>query len=96
MNHISLELQDEAVKQFFLDLPAFTEVLGSWLQSKSGQWRPNVLRFSLNLLGDLQTALRQTSPSLGKAAGYQTTACNSDAAGEFPSDLAIVRRYGNH
>jgi methionyl-tRNA synthetase len=32
-------------EQFFLDLPAFTEVLGSWLQSKSGQWRPNVLRF---------------------------------------------------
>jgi methionyl-tRNA synthetase len=41
-------------EQFFLDLPAFTEVLGRWLQSKSGQWRPNVLKFSLNLLGDLQ------------------------------------------
>ena len=41
-------------EQFFLDLPAFTEVLGSWLQSKSGLWRTNVLRFSLNLLGDLQ------------------------------------------
>jgi methionyl-tRNA synthetase len=40
-------------EQFFLDLPAFTEALGSWLQSKSGQWRPNVLKFSLNLLGDL-------------------------------------------
>jgi methionyl-tRNA synthetase len=41
-------------EQFFLDLPAFAEVLGSWLQSKSGLWRPNVLKFSLNLLGDLQ------------------------------------------
>jgi methionyl-tRNA synthetase len=41
-------------EQFFLDLPAFAEVLGGWLQSKSGQWRPNVLKFSLNLLGDLQ------------------------------------------
>ena len=41
-------------EQFFLDLPAFTDVLGSWLQGKSGQWRPNVLKFSLNLLGDLQ------------------------------------------
>jgi methionyl-tRNA synthetase len=41
-------------EQFFLDLPAFTDVLGSWLQSKSGQWRSNVLKFSLNLLGDLQ------------------------------------------
>src|SRR6201997_3689309 len=41
-------------EHYFLDLPAFTEALGSWLQSKSGQWRPNVLKFSLNLLQDLQ------------------------------------------
>jgi len=41
-------------EQFFLDLPAFADALGSWLQGKSGQWRPNVLKFSLNLLGDLQ------------------------------------------
>jgi methionyl-tRNA synthetase len=41
-------------EHYFLDLPAFTDVLGSWLQSKSGQWRPNVLKFSLNLLDDLQ------------------------------------------
>src|SRR5262252_3442614 len=41
-------------EQLFLDLPAFTEVLGTWLQSKTGLWRPNVLRFSLNLLNDLQ------------------------------------------
>src|SRR6201987_4300148 len=27
-------------EHYFLDLPAFTEVLGAWLQSKSGQWRP--------------------------------------------------------
>ena len=41
-------------EHYFLDLPAFAEALGSWLQSKSGQWRPNVLKFSLNLLDDLQ------------------------------------------
>jgi methionyl-tRNA synthetase len=41
-------------EQFFLDLPAFADVIGTWLQSKSGQWRPNVLKFSLNLLGELQ------------------------------------------
>jgi methionyl-tRNA synthetase len=41
-------------EQFFLDLPAFTEVLGTWLQSKTGQWRTNVLRFSLNLLSEMQ------------------------------------------
>ena len=29
-------------------------MLGSWLQAKAGHWRPNVLKFSLNLLDDLQ------------------------------------------
>jgi methionyl-tRNA synthetase len=41
-------------EQYFLDLPSFTEVLGKWLQSKQGQWRPNVLNFSLNLLDELR------------------------------------------
>src|SRR6202012_3022967 len=41
-------------EHFFFALPAFAEVLGGWLQSKRGQWRPNVLKFSLNLLEELQ------------------------------------------
>ena len=41
-------------EHFFLDLPAFADVLGTWLQGKSGLWRPNVLKFSLNLLDDLK------------------------------------------
>src|SRR5690348_6214904 len=41
-------------EHYFLDLPAFTDVLGQWLKSKEGAWRPNVLKFSLNLLDDLQ------------------------------------------
>src|SRR6201997_4078410 len=41
-------------EHYFLDLPAFTEALGDWLKSKEGHWRPNVLKFSLNLLDDLQ------------------------------------------
>jgi len=45
---------------------------------------------------DLQTALHQTSPSLGNAAGYQAPACDTSAATEeFPSNLAVVRRYGH-
>ncbi|TAK68445.1 MAG: methionine--tRNA ligase [Actinomycetota bacterium] len=40
-------------EHFFLDLPAFSEALGSWLQSRQ-DWRPNVLKFSMNLLDDLQ------------------------------------------
>jgi len=41
-------------EHFFFDLPAFADVLGTWLQSKRGVWRPNVLNFSLNLLNDLK------------------------------------------
>jgi len=40
-------------EHYFLDLPAFADVLGSWLQAKDN-WRPNVLKFSLNLLDDLR------------------------------------------
>src|SRR6516162_9217795 len=28
-------------EHYFLDLPAFTDVLGDWLRSKEGHWRPN-------------------------------------------------------
>jgi methionyl-tRNA synthetase len=41
-------------EHFFLDLPAFTDALATWLKSKEGSWRPNVLKFSMNLLDDLQ------------------------------------------
>lgn len=44
---------------------------------------------------DLNTALRQTSPTLGKAAGYQAPACNSQAANEFPSNFVVARTNGN-
>jgi len=39
--------------QFFLELPAFADALGSWLQTRRN-WRPNVLRFTRNLLGELK------------------------------------------
>ena len=39
--------------QFFLELPAFAETLGTWLQSRT-DWRPNVLKFSQNLIEDLK------------------------------------------
>jgi methionyl-tRNA synthetase len=40
-------------QHFFLDLPALADALGAWLQTRT-DWRPNVLRFSLNLLDDLR------------------------------------------
>jgi methionyl-tRNA synthetase len=41
-------------EHFFLDLPAFSESLGSWLQTKEGLWRPNVYKFTRNLLDDMR------------------------------------------
>jgi methionyl-tRNA synthetase len=40
-------------EQYFLDLPAFANVLGDWLK-KQDHWRQNVQKFSLNLLDDLK------------------------------------------
>ncbi|MDP9797882.1 methionyl-tRNA synthetase [Catenuloplanes nepalensis] len=40
-------------EHFFLDLPGFVQALNSWLDTREG-WRPNVLRFSKNLVDDLQ------------------------------------------
>ena len=40
-------------EHLFLDLPAFTGALGSWLSTRT-EWRPNVLKFSMNLLDDLR------------------------------------------
>ena len=39
--------------QFFLDLPALVDSLEAWLRTRDA-WRPNVLKFSLNLLGDVR------------------------------------------
>jgi methionyl-tRNA synthetase len=40
-------------EQFFLDLPALVDSLDAWLRTRDA-WRPNVLKFSLNLLGDVR------------------------------------------
>lgn len=39
-------------EHFFLDLPKLADQLGAWLETRS-DWRPNVLKFSHNLLEDL-------------------------------------------
>jgi methionyl-tRNA synthetase len=43
-------------QHFFLDLPALAEALRTWLEGResSGTWRPNVIRFSLNILDDIK------------------------------------------
>ena len=40
-------------EHFFLDLPALADALGDWLKGRT-DWRPNVLKFSLNLIADLK------------------------------------------
>ncbi len=43
-------------QHFFLDLPALAEALLEWLDGReaSGTWRPNVIRFSQNILADIR------------------------------------------
>ncbi len=43
-------------QHFFLDLPALAGALRDWLEGReaSGTWRPNVIRFSLNILDDIR------------------------------------------
>ncbi len=40
-------------EHFFLDLPALADSLGDWLRTRD-DWRPNVLRFTLNLIDDMR------------------------------------------
>ncbi len=40
-------------EHFFLDLPALAGALGEWLATRN-DWRPNVMKFSLNLLKELR------------------------------------------
>ena len=43
-------------QHFFLDLPALADALTTYLQGReaSGTWRPNVIKFSMNLIEDLR------------------------------------------
>lgn len=43
-------------QHFFLDLPALADVLRTWLEGReaSGTWRPNVIKFSMNILDEIK------------------------------------------
>lgn len=43
---------------------------------------------------DLHTTLRKTSPALGTAAGFETSACDTEASHKFPN-MVVARRYGH-
>ncbi len=40
-------------EHFFLDLPSLADALGSWLETRR-DWRPNVLKYSQNLIAELR------------------------------------------
>ena len=46
----------EETQHVFLDLPALADALKSWLDEReaSGTWRPNVIKFSQNILEDIR------------------------------------------
>ena len=43
-------------QHYFLDLPALADALGAWLDDReaSGEWRPNVIKFSQNILAEIR------------------------------------------
>ncbi|HWF03767.1 MAG TPA: hypothetical protein VHA06_08775 [Candidatus Angelobacter sp.] len=43
---------------------------------------------------DLHVKLRQTSPALGNAAGFETSACDTENSHKFPN-MVVARRYGH-
>jgi len=43
---------------------------------------------------DLHTTLRKTTPALGTAAGFETSACDTEASHKFPN-MVVARRYGH-
>jgi methionyl-tRNA synthetase len=45
-----------STQHFFLDLPALADALGAWLDEReaTGLWRPNVIKFSQNILEDIR------------------------------------------
>src|SRR3954465_1393294 len=69
-------------EHFFLDLPALADALGGWLQTRT-DWRPNVLKFSLNLLDDVRP--RAMTPTLG--AGVRPRAMTRDIDWGIPVPL---------
>jgi hypothetical protein len=43
---------------------------------------------------DLHVKLRKTSPALGNAAGFETSACDTETSHKFPN-MVVARRYGH-
>jgi methionyl-tRNA synthetase len=89
-------------QHFFLDLPALSEALGEWLRAREG-WRPNVLKFSLNLLDDIRPRAMTRDIDWGipvPLAGWEDNPAKRlyvwfDAViGYFSASVEWARRFG--
>ena len=76
-------------QHFFLDLPALAEALGEWLDGReaTGLWRPNVIRFSKNILEEIRPARDDPRHRLGHRGPARRLAGQPDQEA-----LRLVRR----
>jgi len=102
MNHIANLHRDVTVEIMDPKLIAMTsETAGRRFISSAAEFFTYVPRMAWQGMfaakpqqPDLNAALRQTSPALGNAAGYETPACDTEAAHKFPN-MVVARRYGH-
>ena len=81
-------------EQMMLDLPAFGEVLATWLAGQS-HWRQNVLKFSVNLLDDLKPRATPATSNGGyqsRSTGGATAGTRASTSGSTPSSATCRRR----
>ncbi len=91
-------------EHYFLDLPALAGALGAWLQTRT-DWRPNVLRFSLNLLDDLRPRAMTRDIDWGIPVPLDGWRDRPDkklyvwfdaVIGYLSASIEWARRYGDH
>ncbi|WP_395728486.1 methionine--tRNA ligase [Nakamurella sp.] len=91
-------------EHYFLDLPALADALGSWLRTRT-DWRPNVLRFSLNLLDDLKPRAMTRDIDWGIPVPLDGWRDRPDkklyvwfdaVIGYLSASIEWARRFGNH
>ena len=84
-------------QHFFLDLPALADALGEWLDEReaTGLWRPNVIRFSQNILKEIRPRAMTRDIDWGIAVpldGWRDNPTKSSTSGSTPSSATCRPR----
>ena len=84
-------------QHFFLDLPALAAALGEWLDGReaSGTWRPNVIKFSKNLLKDVRPRAMTRDIDWGipiPLEGWEDNPASASTSGSTPSSATSRHR----